>query len=146
HLPFADASFDIVASRYSAHHWRDFQAGISEARRVLKPGGIAIFADACSPGEPLRDSFIQTIEMLRDPSHVRDYSIAEWRQALSNAGFKPAEATRRKLRLEFSSWVARINTPDVHQQAIRSLMTMMSGDVASHYELAEDGSFTLDTM
>jgi len=146
HLPFADQSFDIVASRYSAHHWRDFAAGLREARRVLKPDGIAIFADAVSPGEPLRDSFLQTIEMLRDPSHVRDYSIAEWRQALSNAGFKPAEATQRKLRLEFSSWVARINTPAIHREAIRSLMTMMSGDVATHFDLAADGSFTLDTM
>jgi SAM-dependent methyltransferase len=39
-LPFAGASFDFVFSRYSAHHWRDLSAGLHEAARVLKPGGI----------------------------------------------------------------------------------------------------------
>lgn len=145
-LPFADASFDIVLTRYSAHHWRDLNAALREARRVIRPDGFAVFADAISPGEPLRDTFIQTIEMLRDPSHVRDYSIAEWQLALRAAGFEPGEVTPRRLRLEFASWVARMQTPEIHQQAIRSLQKHMSNDVAQHFELAEDGSFTLDTM
>ena len=38
-LPFADGEFDIVISRFSAHHWRDVGAGLREARRVLKAGG-----------------------------------------------------------------------------------------------------------
>ena len=33
-LPFADETFDFVASRYSAHHWRDFDAGL--AKRVVR--------------------------------------------------------------------------------------------------------------
>src|SRR5712692_1759892 len=49
-LPFADGSFDFVLSRYSAHHWHDFQAALREARRVMKVGGRAIFMDAVSPG------------------------------------------------------------------------------------------------
>ncbi|MFU0855469.1 class I SAM-dependent methyltransferase, partial [Kluyvera cryocrescens] len=35
-LPFADHHFDIVISRYSAHHWHDIQAALMEIRRVLK--------------------------------------------------------------------------------------------------------------
>src|SRR5580704_4984023 len=38
-LPFEDGMFDFVVSRYSAHHWRNFDAGLREARRVLKRGG-----------------------------------------------------------------------------------------------------------
>jgi ubiquinone/menaquinone biosynthesis C-methylase UbiE len=38
-MPFADASFDLVASRFSAHHWRDLDAGLREARRVLAAAG-----------------------------------------------------------------------------------------------------------
>ena len=37
-LPFADGSFDLVVSRYSAHHWHDFEGGLREARRVARPG------------------------------------------------------------------------------------------------------------
>ncbi|WP_435889727.1 class I SAM-dependent methyltransferase [Escherichia coli] len=38
-LPFADNAFDIVISRYSAHHWHDVGAALREVNRILKPGG-----------------------------------------------------------------------------------------------------------
>lgn len=144
-LPFGDAAFGIVATRYSAHHWRDLKAALKEARRVIRPCGFAIFADAVTPGEPLRDTFLQTIEMLRDPSHVRNYSVAEWQSALREAGFEPGEVTTRRLRLEFTSWVTRMQTPELHQQAIRSLQQRMPADIQQHFEIGADGSFTLDT-
>ncbi len=73
-LPFADASFDFVFSRYSAHHWSDLGLALREVRRVLKPGGVAAFVDVMSPGSPLLDTYLQSVEVLRDTSHVRDYS------------------------------------------------------------------------
>lgn len=76
-LPFGDGEFDLVMSRYSTHHWEDPGQALREACRVLKPGGIAVFADVVSPGEALLDTWLQTIEVLRDTSHVRDYSAAE---------------------------------------------------------------------
>ena len=74
-LPWPDGAFDIVASRYSAHHWRDVGAGLREARRVLKPGGLAVFADVVAPEDPLLDTWLHGFELLRDPSHVRNYSL-----------------------------------------------------------------------
>jgi SAM-dependent methyltransferase len=55
-LPFADGAFDVVMSRYSAHHWHGFAPALKEARRVLKPGGRAVFADAVSPATGLLDN------------------------------------------------------------------------------------------
>ena len=43
-LPFADNAFDIVISRYSAHHWHDVGAALREVNRVLKPGGLLIYS------------------------------------------------------------------------------------------------------
>jgi SAM-dependent methyltransferase len=145
-IPFPDASFDAVLSRYSAHHWRDFAQGIREARRVLKPGGHAVFVDAIAPAAPILDTFVQSIEMLRDPSHVRDYSRAEWERTLIDAGFRPGAVTERRLPLDFGAWVQRMRTPDVHVQAIRSLGRAMSSRVIEHFAIQDDGSFTLDTM
>jgi ubiquinone/menaquinone biosynthesis C-methylase UbiE len=145
-LPYADATFDIVVSRYSAHHWRDAAAGLCEARRVLKPGGLAVFMDAVSPGSPLLDTWLQALELLRDPSHVRNCSLEEWRAMLTAAGLKPGEASRFRLRLEFSSWIKRMNTPEAHAQAIRSLQARAPSEAAKHFEFGADGSFTLDTM
>ncbi len=63
------------------------------------------------PGTPLVDSFVQAIELLRDPSHGRNYSAAEWLAGLGRAGFAPQGMVARRLRLEFAGWVARMDTP-----------------------------------
>ena len=145
-LPFPEASFDMVLSRYSAHHWHDFRKGLAEARRVLKPDGLAVFADAVTPDHPLLDTFLQSIELLRDPSHVRDYTRAEWQQALRAAGFDPAAPVLHRVPLEFDAWVKRMRTPDLHVEAIRSLQRWMPSEVAAHFDVRPDGSFTLDAM
>jgi ubiquinone/menaquinone biosynthesis C-methylase UbiE len=145
-LPFADGSFDFVASRYSAHHWHNIGAGLAEACRVLAPGGRAIFADAVSPAPPLLDTHLQALELLRDPSHVRDYSISEWTKMLREAGFTPSEPKLHRLHIEFSSWIARMATPAINVQAIRALQATMPRNVADYFELEADGSFTFDTM
>jgi len=38
-LPLPDSSVSVVWSIASVHHWADLDAGLHEARRVLKPGG-----------------------------------------------------------------------------------------------------------
>jgi ubiquinone/menaquinone biosynthesis C-methylase UbiE len=145
-LPFPAASFDLVLSRYSAHHWHDFRQGLREARRVLKPDGLAVFADVVAPEGPLLDTFLQAVEVLRDPSHVRDYSSAEWSKALEEAGFRSGDATLRRLPLEFAAWVQRMRTPDTHVAAIRSLQGCVAAEVTSHFDIRADGSFSLDVM
>src|ERR1700710_2448799 len=72
-LPFEDAQFDFVLCRFSVHHWQDMQAGLREARRVLRPRGCAVFIDRVPPADPVLDTHLQAIELLRDASHVRNY-------------------------------------------------------------------------
>jgi SAM-dependent methyltransferase len=143
-LPFADASFDFVVSRYSAHHWSDLDAALREARRVLAPGGHAVFMDAIAPEKPVLDTFIQSLELLRDCSHVRDYSAAEWGRALAAAGLVPGRVTQRRLRIDFAPWIARIATPEPFVAAIRALQASVAEDVRAYFEIETDGSFTFD--
>ena len=145
-LPFADAAFDLVATRFSAHHWRDLPAALRELRRVLAPRGRALIIDTVSPGTPLLDTFLQTIELLRDPSHGRNYSPAEWLAALAAAGLVPVSLTARRLHLDFQAWVQRMNTPPVHVAAMRSLQSGASDGVRTHFAIEPDGSFKLDTL
>jgi ubiquinone/menaquinone biosynthesis C-methylase UbiE len=44
-LTFDDASFDLVVSTYSMHHWADKSAGLAEIARVLRPGRRALIWD-----------------------------------------------------------------------------------------------------
>jgi SAM-dependent methyltransferase len=144
-LPYADASFDLVVSRYSAHHWDDLDAALREARRVLRPGGRAIFGDVVTPGIPLLDTHLQAVELLRDPSHVANRSVAAWLAALDGAGFVAALPTIRALRLEFDSWIARMRTPETHVAAIRSLQRGAPRSVVERFAIEDDGTFTVET-
>jgi SAM-dependent methyltransferase len=145
-LPFADASFDAVFCRYTAHHWPDVRQGLREARRVLKPGGIAVFADIVAPERPVLDTFLQTFEMLRDPSHVRDYSMSEWAEIATQAGFALTGVTRRRLPLDFAQWIKRQRTPEVQVTAIRALFAAVSADVRRHFDIRENDDFTIDPV
>jgi ubiquinone/menaquinone biosynthesis C-methylase UbiE len=141
-LPFAAASFCRVARRYSAHHWRDVPAALGELRRVVKPGGWLLMIDLLGGATPLVDTHLQAMELLRDPSHVRDYTVEEWRRMIAAAGFDLLETQSWPVQLEFRSWVERMRTPAEPSAAIRRLQQGAPQEVRSALALEEDGSFT----
>src|SRR5215469_3292472 len=50
-LPLPDSSVSVIWSIASVHHWADLDAGLLEARRVLKPGGRLVAIERLSrPG------------------------------------------------------------------------------------------------
>lgn len=145
-LPFDDGAFDIVATRFSAHHWYDVRAGLAEARRVLKPGGKLVIVDIVAPETPLLDTLLQTAEVLRDASHVRDYRVSEWQAMLAEAGFQPGTPRTWKLTMSFDSWIARIRTPQVRADAIRDLFDRAADEARQYFAVAPDHSFAIDAM
>jgi ubiquinone/menaquinone biosynthesis C-methylase UbiE len=38
-LPYPDATFDLIISSLSQHHWSDVDGALRDLRRVLRPGG-----------------------------------------------------------------------------------------------------------
>jgi demethylmenaquinone methyltransferase/2-methoxy-6-polyprenyl-1,4-benzoquinol methylase len=53
HLPFATATFDLVTIGYGLRNLPDFQAGIREMGRVLKPGGRLLILEFGKPSNKL---------------------------------------------------------------------------------------------
>ena len=143
-LPFESASFDMLGCRFSAHHWQDVDAGLREGRRVLKPGVPAVFVDVVAPPAPLLDTHLQGVELLRDTSHVRDYSVLEGQQKLEVAGFAVKKIGTWQLRMDFPVWIARIATPEPLAVAIRMVQDSAPEEVRRHFAIEPDGSFLLD--
>ncbi len=121
-LPFPDASFDLVVSRYSAHHWPKPLAALHEIARVLKPGGRFLLDDIVSVDDYTVDTHLQTIELLRDPSHVRDHPPSEWLALLRAAGFAAEVDFAFPCRLNFADWTQRMATPPAAVALLRERM------------------------
>lgn len=144
-LPFQQASFELVASRYSAHHWAHLEQALAELQRVAKPGGMLLLIDTLAPEDALADTHLQSIELLRDRSHVRNRSRSQWRQLLAAAGFELLAQRQWPLDIEFDSWVERMRTPAEHVAAIRSLQRSAPSEVQHALGFRPDGSFTLQS-
>ncbi|MBW4695979.1 MAG: class I SAM-dependent methyltransferase [Lyngbya sp. HA4199-MV5] len=67
-LPFADASFSLVLSRYAFHHFLHPEAVLAEMIRVCRPQGRILIADVVLPPEKVEA--YNELEKLRDPSHT----------------------------------------------------------------------------
>jgi SAM-dependent methyltransferase len=100
-LPFADASFDVVACRIAAHHFTDVNAAIREMARVASDKVVIednVFFDESS----------EEAERLRDPSHVRCYSQPEWEVMLEAAALRVDAIQRFDRRVPLQPWLDRV--------------------------------------
>ncbi len=136
-LPFPDDSFDVVTSRFCAHHYADPSRATREAARVLKSGGRYLLVDTIALEDGVQDTYLNAIEVLRDPSHVRDYSASQWLGMFADAGFEAQLFAQWKLRLEFEPWLQRIGTPRTLAEGIRSLLDAAPREVREALELSE---------
>jgi SAM-dependent methyltransferase len=75
-LPYPEASFSLVISRYSFHHFLEPQAVCAEMVRVCAPGGRVLVADVIML--PEKREFLDREEKLRDPSHTRTLTPDEF--------------------------------------------------------------------
>ncbi|MDP9012330.1 MAG: class I SAM-dependent methyltransferase [Pseudomonadota bacterium] len=143
-LAFDDASFDRVVTRYSAHHWLDVGGALREAVRTLKKGGTLVVIDVLAPESPLMDTVLQTVEMLRDPSHVRDYRESEWRALFESTGCSAPRVDRWRLPLEFDGWVARIGSSDARIAALKVVFDELPNEAREYFAVTPERSFSID--
>jgi ubiquinone/menaquinone biosynthesis C-methylase UbiE len=62
-LPYPDASFDLVVSSLSMHHWSDPAGGLAEIGRVLGGGGRALIWDFRPGRMPFHRSVPDPVEL-----------------------------------------------------------------------------------
>src|SRR6202030_1056712 len=97
-LPVEDESFDLVTCRIAPL--------LAEARRVLKSGATLAIADNIVPAGTVGD-YVNAFERFRDPSHLRAWTMEEWRTALADRGFAILHEESASKSIEFSSWASR---------------------------------------
>jgi len=142
-LAFADGSVDLIVSRYSAHHWPHPAIALEGFRRMLKPGGSFILNDIVSYDDFTADTYLQAIELLRDPSHVRDHTVAQWTAMLTAAGFAAIDVVYSgPVWIDFAAWIQRMATPAANAALIRALFDGAPQEVRSALQVEENHNFS----
>jgi SAM-dependent methyltransferase len=126
-IPFADESFDVVACRVAAHHFRDPALALAEMARVSR--SLVLLADNLFLGEGGEEA-----DRLRDPTHVRNYSEDEWRQMFEAAGLDVEAFEREDKRIEVEPWLERAGCEGEEAARVRELLA----------DRIEDGRVRLD--
>jgi SAM-dependent methyltransferase len=101
-LPFADASFDVVTSRFAFHHFESPRQVLAEIVRVCRPGGRIVVCDAVCPPDAAGAELFNRLERLRDPSTTRFLPEAELLDLFADAGLA-ARPTRYRVPLELEA-------------------------------------------
>jgi SAM-dependent methyltransferase len=128
-IPFADASFDVVACRTAAHHFAGPAAAVGEMARVARD--LVLLVDTLNMGEAAEEA-----EKLRDPSHVRNYTEAEWRDFVAGAGLELDELVVLEHTIDFRAWLERT---DCRGETARRVQALWG-------ERVHEGLLTLDKI
>jgi SAM-dependent methyltransferase len=133
-LPFADGSFDIVASRLGAHHFEDVAAAVREMARVASDRVLVV--DNVYAGEAW-----EAADRIRDPSHVRKLDEAEWREIFEDAGLRIADVRQLTRTLHVPTWLERTGCVGADAARVRSLLVdRIEGDTVEIERIALRGS------
>jgi SAM-dependent methyltransferase len=86
-MPYSDGSFDLVTCRVAPHHFSSPAQFVREVSRVLHAEGWFLLIDGTIPdGENDAGEWLNRVEKLRDPSHVRLIAPQEWCRLCGDSG------------------------------------------------------------
>jgi len=103
-LPYADATFDLVVTRFSFHHFHEPRRALAELRRVCKPSGAIVVADVAPAPEAA--AAYDEAELIRDPSHTHALTEPEFEALARDARLRIAGRQRYGLPLSLEPQLA----------------------------------------
>lgn len=89
---------------------------------MLKEGGHFLLIDHYAPEDRVLDDFINKIDKLRDPSHVRESSLSEWQAMFAENSFIYSEVLKWDLPIDFDCWIERAGASAEVEQKIVSMV------------------------
>lgn len=122
-MPFPASTFDLITCRVAVHHFPDAYRFFIECARVIRPGGRLVIHDHMQPEDQRALEYLEAFERLRDPSHGRAFSHAEWVGLMLDADFEVEHTEKLARHDKLIPWAERQgNPPDV----IEKLQVMLA--------------------
>jgi ubiquinone/menaquinone biosynthesis C-methylase UbiE len=134
-LPYAAGTFDLVTCRIAPHHFPHIDRFVSEAARVLRPGGILAVVDNVVPNDTSASVYVNAVEKLRDPSHERALSVDEWLAAFNEAGLIVLHHEVAPKSMEYTTWAERMEPTRETIAELRRLLTEAPESAAAYFQV-----------
>ena len=142
-LPFDAETFDLVTCRIAPHHFLNVSDFLAETARVLKPGGRFVLADTTVPDDlPEAADWQNAVEALRDPSHVRNYTPAEWRRMTEAAGLSVTDCTTGGggITIPLTDWLVKAGCTSEQSAEVRRQFVAAPDSAREAFRIAADES------
>jgi ubiquinone/menaquinone biosynthesis C-methylase UbiE len=143
---FPDNTFDIVTARHTLHHHPSMPKTLAEMKRILKLNGRLVIVDEITPSESVNDWY-HALEVVRDPTHLRAYFVAEWKTFIREAGLTWIVGdTETVYSLDVESWIARMKPSHEQAEKVRQLFREASSEAKETFNIAyeNDNAKTFD--
>jgi SAM-dependent methyltransferase len=110
HLPFDDATFDLVTAVETHYYWPDLPRDVREVMRTLVPGGTFLVIAETYRGRTNDWAYRPTMQLLLRAAYL---SPGEHRALLENAGFERVEVFEEKT----NGWICALGRRPISRKA-----------------------------
>ena len=141
-LPYPDNTFGLITCRVAAHHFSSPEAFIRESARALKTYGYLVLIDGTVPDDHVEaHEWMDTVERLRDPSHVRFTTPNVWRKLCVDAALTVTKSQVESFKMPDINWYFNVaNTPPENRKKVLEMLAKAPGAVRELFKIGqEDG-------
>jgi hypothetical protein len=114
-LPFGEQRFELAVTRVAPHHFADVGKATRELARVASKRVVVV-------DNLYLDEASERAEKLRDPSHVRNYSEADWRALFAGAELAVDDVRVFQFPIELEPWLERTGCSGPAADEVRELL------------------------
>lgn len=119
-LKFNSNKFSIVLSRFSFHHFLEYEKVFEEMIRVCIPGGIVMVVDVALPNE--KRKAYDEMELLRDPSHTGVLSPDIFKNLFQHPFLTNSRTSHYKMNIALETQLNASFMTDENQKKFRALI------------------------
>jgi ubiquinone/menaquinone biosynthesis C-methylase UbiE len=146
-LPFASASVDLVTSAQALHHIWDPIPVAMEMRRVAGPEGRVMIVDQHTTESYEEASFMNQLEVIRDPSHAVSRPPSAFRIIIASSGLEIVDEHLWEGTNRLSQWMWPDEFPVERIEQVRLFIEKHGPETGMNWERdGDDWVFTRRRM
>jgi len=139
-LPYADNTFGLVTCRVAAHHFSAPEAFIRETARVLKTYGYLVLIDGTVPDDHVEaNKWMNEVEKLRDPSHVRLITPGFWKKWCQDCGLTVTSTQVESFKQPDLNWYFNVaNTPPENRKKVLEMLAKAPSTARELFKIGQE--------